>query len=98
MLRITVAYAVGPDGRFDLDYYASAHAALVHRLYDPVGLKRFEIDRDPKTNDVAAHLVFAPSATLMDQLEAAAPELIADGPNFTDITPRMTIATIVHQS
>ncbi|MET0359132.1 MAG: hypothetical protein ABW055_06795 [Pararhizobium sp.] len=98
MLRITVSYTIGPAGRFDLDYYTTRHAQLVHRLCDPIGLQRFEVDHDRTAGIVSAQLTFGASDTVMTDLAAVSAELAADGSNFTDITPTMTTAAIVHQS
>jgi len=98
MIRITVACAPGPNGRFDMDYYKTWRAALVQNLLDPIGLERFEIDHDAATGAVSGQLVFAPSPSLMADLGAVADDLAADAPNYTDPAATTSFSQIVHRS
>jgi len=43
MVRVSVLYPKG--GKFDFEYYATKHMQLVHKLLDPFGLVKTEIDR-----------------------------------------------------
>lgn len=98
MLRITVTYVIGESGRFDLAYYTNQHAALVRRIYGPFGLKRFEVDDDAANRIVRGHLVFPASDSLMAELNGVSVELAADAPNYTDVRPTVSVASIVYQA
>lgn len=98
MIRVTVSYALNDSSRFDFAYYCDKHAALVHSLCDPIGLKSFQIDRDEQAKVVTAHLLFEPRATFMADLTAASPVLMADAVNYTDVHATTAFSTVIHQS
>ena len=61
MIRVSVMYPNEKGKRFDLDYFTTKHMALVHKLLDPTGLVRAEVDKaaDPNAPFIAiAHLYF----------------------------------------
>ena len=95
MIRISVLYAQG--GKFDFDYYVNTHMALVHKLLDPYGLIKSEVDRGIGDSPYAAvgHLVFKSAEDMQKGLQAHDPELAADLVNFSDIKPEFQISEIL---
>lgn len=45
MFRVSVMYAGKNGGKFDLDYYAKKHMALVRERLGSLGLVRTEVDK-----------------------------------------------------
>lgn len=99
MIRVSVMYP-NQGGKFDIDYYLSKHVGLVHRLLDPYGLTRVEVDKGistappeaPAPYVAIAHLVFESLDKMQEGLKAHDAELAADLPNFTDIQPQFQIS------
>jgi uncharacterized protein (TIGR02118 family) len=103
MVRLSVLYPAIPDSRFDWDYYLGGHIALAHRLLDPLGLVRIEIDHGigsfppgaaPPFHAVG-HLFFHTLADLQSALAANAMEFIADQANYTEIPAQVLISEVV---
>ncbi len=102
MIRVSVMYP-NSGGRFNLDYYLNNHKALVHKLLDPHGLVRMEVDKGigtarpgaPAPFVAVGHLVFDNAASMQKGLEAHDPELAADLHNFTDVKPQFQISEIL---
>ena len=102
MIRVSVLYP-NKKGKFDLDYYLNRHIPLVHRLLDPYGLIRTEVDKGlgsaepgaPAPYVAVAHLIFASLEQMQQGLAAHDPDLAADMPNYTDIGPEFQISEIV---
>ncbi len=95
MIRVSVLYAQG--GKFDFDYYANNHMKLVHRLLDPFGLVKTEVDKGMESAPYAAigHLVFKSKEDMQRGLHAHDPELAADLVHFSDIKPQFQISEII---
>jgi uncharacterized protein (TIGR02118 family) len=95
MIRISVMYSKG--GKFDFDYYVNTHMKLVHKLLDPFGLVKSEVDKG--IGDVPCiaigHLIFKTAENMQKGLQAHDPELAADLVNFTDIKPQFQISEII---
>jgi uncharacterized protein (TIGR02118 family) len=90
-------------GRFDMDYYINKHMALVHKLLDPYGLVRAEVDKGIGTAEpgapapyvAVAHLIFNSVEDIQKGLGAHDPDLAADVPNYTEIKPQFQISEII---
>ncbi len=95
MIRVSVLYPQG--GKFDFDYYANQHMALVHKLLDSYGLVKTEVDRSVGTAPFLAigHLIFNTIEDMQKGLQAHDPELAADLVNFTDIQPQFQVSEII---
>ena len=95
MIRVSVLYAQG--GKFDFDYYVNKHMKLVHKLLDPFGLVKTEVDRSVGTAPYIAvgHLLFNTIEEMQKGLQAHDPELAADLVNFSDIQPEFQVSEII---
>jgi len=95
MVRVSVLYPKG--GKFDFEYYATKHMQLVHKLLDPFGLVKTEIDRGVGTAPFIAvgHLIFNNLEEMQKGLEAHDPQLAADLVNFSDIQPQFQVGEII---
>jgi uncharacterized protein (TIGR02118 family) len=94
MIRFSVLYPSGEGTTFDHDYYRDTHVPLCVSTW---GLERFEIDKGLDGPYVAAvHFFF-------DSMEAMAAALAAEGtgavladvPNYTNITPERQVSEVV---
>jgi uncharacterized protein (TIGR02118 family) len=103
MVRLSVLYPATPGSRFDWDYYVSRHVELVHRLLDPLGLIRLEIDRgiagfppgSPAPYQAIGHLFFPTIEALQAALGATVFDLIADQQQYTDVQVQVQISEVV---
>jgi uncharacterized protein (TIGR02118 family) len=101
MIRVSVMYPNGLNRKFDMKYYVNKHMALVHRILDPVGLVRTEVDKGIGTGQpgdlspfvAIGHLYFR-NLQDMQQCLIHAAEMGADIPNFTDAQPQFQISEI----
>lgn len=103
MIRIIGLFPNGPGKKFDWDYYLNKHMPWVHKLTEPLGLVRTEVDRgtealQPGTQSPYVAVVYLYYNSLEDFRNAIAThgaELVGDIPNFTDIKPQLQISEIV---
>ena len=95
MIRVSVMYAQG--GKFDFDYYRTRHMRLVHKLLDPFGLVKTEVNKGVGDSPFIAigHLVFNTMEDMQKGLQAHDPELAADVVNFTDVKPQFQVGEIL---
>ena len=95
MIRVSVMYPKG--GKFDYDYYINNHMKLVHKLLDPFGLVKSEVDKGVGDSPFAAigHLVFNKMEDMQKGLEAHDPALAADMVNYTDAQPQFQVSEII---
>ena len=95
MIRVSVLYP--KPGKFDFDYYATKHMALVHRLIDSYGLVETEVNKGVGDSPFMAvgHLVFKSPEDMQKALAAHDKDFGADLPNFTDIQPQFQVSEIV---
>ena len=102
MIKVSVMYPNSPSARFDHEYYRDKHMPLVKsRMGD--ACKYYTVDKGlsggepgtPATYIGMCH-IFCESA---DAFAAAfgphAREILADIPNYTDLTPVMQISEVV---
>ncbi len=95
MIRVSVMYS--KDGKFDYDYYVNKHMKLVHKLLDPFGLLKTEVDKGIGDAPFMAvgHLIFNTIEDMQRGLQAHDPDLAADLANFSDIKPEFQVSEII---
>jgi uncharacterized protein (TIGR02118 family) len=95
MIRVSVMYTKG--GKFNYDYYVNKHMALVHKLLDPFGMVKSEVNKGIGDSPYMAigHLVFNSMEDMQKGLQAHDPELAADLVNFSDVKPQFQISEII---
>jgi uncharacterized protein (TIGR02118 family) len=95
MVRLAIVYPHG--NRFDMDYYINRHMAGAHQLLASYGLVRVEVDRplDAGPYVCIGYFYFESLDGLHRGMEARGPELIADVPNYTDVTPQLQIGEVI---
>jgi len=102
MIRMSVMYPTTPGKKFDYDYYANKHMALVKQRMG-TSLLRCEVDKGvaggapgaPAPFTAIGHLYFNSVADMQAVMKPHGKELMADVPNFTDITPQMQISEVI---
>ena len=103
MIRVSVMYPSGEGKKFNHDYYANQHMALVHKRLDSLGLIRTEVDKGlaggtvgvPAPYAAIGHVYFSSLAAFQAAMKPHGKELFDDVPNFTDITPQVQISEII---
>jgi uncharacterized protein (TIGR02118 family) len=103
MIRVSVMYPSGDGKKFDYDYYAKKHMALVKQRLGGAGLIRLEVDRGvaggapgaPAPFACMGHLYFDSVEEFQKAMKPHGKELFADVPNFTNITPQVQISEII---
>ena len=95
MIRISVLYPQG--GKFNFEYYASSQMKLVHKLLDPFGLIKTEVDKGMPDSPFMAigHLYFNSAEEMQKGLQAHDPTLAADLVNFSDVPPQFQVSEII---
>jgi uncharacterized protein (TIGR02118 family) len=86
MIKVSVMYPATPDSKFHWDYYLNEHLQLAHKLLDPRGLVRLEIDRGlgsfppgaPAPYHAVGHLFFRTIDEMQAALGATAVQFIED--------------------
>ncbi|MBI4609665.1 MAG: EthD family reductase [Candidatus Rokubacteria bacterium] len=103
MIRVSVLYPSKEGARFDHDYYAKKHMAMVKSRLANLGLVRLEIDKGlaggapgaPAPYVCIGHLYFNSIADFQKAIGAHGAEFMADVPNYTDIRPQIQVSEIV---
>ena len=103
MIRVSVYYPNAPNGKFDLDYYASKHMGLVSDRLKPLGLLKWEIDKGlaggtpdaPAPFVAIGHIYFNSVADFQKAFGAHAAEIMADIPNFTNLEPQIQVNEVM---
>ena len=103
MVRVSVLYPNEPGKRFDHAYYASEHLPMVMERLKGFGMLRYEVDKGlagggpgaPAPFVAACHLYFNDVADFQKGMAAHSAEILADIPNYTDISPQIQISEIV---
>ena len=91
MVRLAIVYPDGEGKRFDLKYYIERHMAGARQMLAQYGLTRVEVDRPLAPGPIACigYFYFESLDGLQRGMDAHGGELIADVPNYTDITPQL---------
>ena len=97
MIRVNVMYPKQDDGKFDYDYYLNTHMPLVGERWIGVvrgmevykGLSGAGGADEPYVT--VASLKFDSVDAFQQALDAHAPEIMGDIPNFTNIDPVIQI-------
>ncbi len=103
MIKVSVYYPNESGKKFDIDYYANKHMALVHQKLDSLGLIRSEVEKGMSDTDPNAPPRFvAAGALYFDTVEHVhesfmthGKEIMGDIPNYTDIQPQFLISEVV---
>ncbi|MBI3635717.1 MAG: EthD family reductase [Candidatus Rokubacteria bacterium] len=103
MIRVSVMYPSGEGKKFDYAYYAHKHMTLVKERLGSLGLIRLEVDKGlgggapgaPAPFACIGHLYFHSVADFQNAMKPHGKELMADVPNFTNITPQMQISEVI---
>jgi uncharacterized protein (TIGR02118 family) len=103
MIRVVVSYPNQPGSRFDLDYYLNKHMPMVVEKLGPHGLTVAGVDQgisggapgSPAKYQIQAHLTFPTVEQMQAGMGTEAPGLMADVPNFTDVTPEVQINQVL---
>jgi uncharacterized protein (TIGR02118 family) len=103
MFRVSVMYANKDGGKFDYDYYAKKHMALVRERLGSLGLLRTEVDKglaggapgQAASYVCTGHLYWNSLDDFQQGMKAHGQELMGDVPNFTNLTPQMQISEIL---
>lgn len=103
MIKVSVLYPNEPGKKFDLDYYINKHIPMVHRLLDPLGLVRSEVEKGigsaapgaPPPFIATGHLIFNSIEAFQQAFGPHAAEIMGDIPNYTEIQPQVQIGEIV---
>ncbi len=103
MIRISVLYANETGKKFDHDYYKNRHMRLVGERLKDAGLIRYEVDKgiaggapgSPAPFVGVCHLYFNSVSDFQKGMGAHGKELMADVPNYTNITPQIQISEVV---
>ena len=100
MIRISVMYVNEPGKNFDWDYYLNKHLPMVHRLLDPLGLVRSEIDKAADSSSpfiAVGYLIFNSIEDCQNSFfnPTYGNEIAADVCNYTDAAAQMQISEII---
>ncbi len=103
MIRVTVSYPNQSGSRFDLDYYLAKHMAMVDEKLGPHGLKSWTVEKgigggapgSAARYQIQANLNFETLEAMQKGMAAAAPSLMADIPNFTDVRADVQIYQVL---
>lgn len=102
MICVMATYPNQPGSRFDLEYYATRHAAFAHELLGPHGLAGLRItagetalDGTPPPFWAVAEMMFTSRAAFEAGIAQCGAALFADAPNYTDVEPILQFASIV---
>lgn len=103
MIKVSIYYPAEAGKKFDIDYFANEHMALVHQKLDSQGLIRTEVEKGVSDADPSAPPRFvAAGALYFDTVEHVhegfrthGRELMGDMANYTEIKPQFLISEIV---
>jgi uncharacterized protein (TIGR02118 family) len=103
MIKVSVLYPVTPGSEFHWDYYLNEHLQLAHKLLDPRGLVRLEIDRGigslppgaPAPYHAVGHLFFRTIDEMQGALGATAMQFIEDEKKYAPNGSVVLISEVV---
>jgi uncharacterized protein (TIGR02118 family) len=101
MIKVSVLYPLANGTKFDIDYYCKNHMPMVQRKLGSA-LKHMTIEHGLEGGTPGSKPLFAAMGHLVfDSLESFratfgphAREIMADIPNYTDITPEIQISEV----
>lgn len=102
MIKVSVMYPNKPNARFDHDYYRAKHMPLVKaRMGD--NCKYYTVDKGlsgdapgtPATYVAMCHIFCDSVASFQAGFGPHAKEIVADIPNYTDLSPVIQISEVV---
>jgi len=100
MVCVSVFYPNDPGKKFDHDYYAASHMPMVLDRLKSNGMTRYEIDRGvgggapgaPAPFVCVGRLYFNTLDGFQESLSAHGPDIMADIPNYTDISFQLQVS------
>ncbi len=105
MLLVSALYPNAPGGRFDGEYYLAEHAPFAARLLGPHGLKsvrvalgRSALDGGPPPFWAICEMLFDSRESFDAAMAAKGAELMADAPNYTDVSPILQISELLQEA
>ena len=101
MIKVSVFYPGSADAKFDMDYYVQRHMPMVQEKCGAALLK-VAVEHglaggapgSPPAYLAMGHLYFDSVATFQASFGPKAKEILADVPNYTNITPAMQISDV----
>jgi len=102
MIKVSVMYPSAPGVRFDHEYYCDKHMTLVKtRMGD--SCKYYTVDKGlaggapgaPAPYVAMCHIFCESVATFQAGFGPHAQEIMADIPNYTDLTPVIQISEVI---
>lgn len=102
MIKVSVMYPNTPGARFDHDYYRDKHMPLVQSRMGS-SCKFYTVDKglaggapgDPATYIGMCHIYSESVEAFQSGFGPHADEILADIPNYTDLSPVMQISEVV---
>lgn len=102
MIKVSVMYPNTPDARFDHTYYAETHMPLVKELLAGY-CTHYTVDKGLGGGAPGAaapyvamcHLFFDSVESFQTSFGAQAKAIMADIPNYTDLSPVLQISDVV---
>jgi uncharacterized protein (TIGR02118 family) len=103
MIKVTVMYPNAEGKKFDMEYYIDHHIPLVSKTFGDA-LQDASYDKGlgggapgtPAIYVAMANLFFNSMEEFGQAFGAAAPTLMGDLPNFTDIAPVVQISEVMY--
>lgn len=103
MIKVTILYPNEEGKKFDLDYFLNSHMPMVHRLLDPMGMKKGEVEKGVSAPDpsqpapfvVVAHLIFDTAEQVHTAFAAHGREIMGDAKNYTEIASTVQISEVL---
>lgn len=100
MVCVSVFYPNDAGKKFDHDYYAAKHMPMVMGRLKSSGLMRYEVDRGagggapgaPALFVCIGRLYFSSLEGFQEGMQTHGPDLQADVPNYTDVTPQFQVS------
>lgn len=98
MIKVSILYPNKPGSHFDMSYYLTTHMPVAMGLLGK-GLQKTEVDAglqgtnpgEPPSFFAGCQLYFHSIDAFLKAWNPAAAELIADIPNYTDVTPMIQL-------